>query len=612
MNQYDRLRASLDTFSDPAFRDIVRSFLTIQEINVIGEPIDRLDRGTFLGHVQRIARLDAFDRYLSKKLAESGGAKGALPRNRKGNIANQNARQIAAVPFTNRSVELERVGSSSHLVKYYVIDAPARYGKTSMLERLDRTFMKRRWQHALMSVKRDDTLKDITTGLAQRLGIVLADESSHSWGYRLSSSWRQSFTDKLPTGLAILLDLDAAVSEQLVSDLFNLFIPHFAHNLKVSQALKRMRFRVIVAGRNLSSMKQFKDSQTHELFSCELLGPFTYRVINESATLYLAEESDETISQLAAHVLYLTGGHPECMNHMFQDYKKMKVPPDEFIKSEAITSCLEVVRRTQNIIRQPSITEAPVSRQISEALSVFRYIDAPALEPIYMRAKESHPSSVAGIRDHFDLHYKLSSQNLFIKDDRQNPRFLSNARKFETITLRSDRLDVFASHCEHAKEICAARIMDRENPERWAVEYLFQFLQRNSHRIDDLESRIELRHEFMSDTLPNVLDLLLSTQAHGATHSRDHELSTLLREVDEEGNWEFRFLLNYTLRNELYSDDPLVDLRKRIVNFQGSTMPTMGKGLDGPSRGLARSRSSWFDLRYSKKKLLRPQPFVRG
>jgi hypothetical protein len=93
----------------------------------------------------------------------------------------------------------------------------------------------------------------------------------------------------------------------------------------------------------------------------------------------------------------------------------------------------------------------------------------------------------------------------------------------------------------------------------WAIEYLFQFLQKSALLINNSEQRQELRRNFMSQELPKVLDWL------GTGRKAQEQKMHLLRSIEED--WEFMFTVNYYLRKTEYNDDA-VDELKSIVNHR--------------------------------------------
>jgi len=67
MNKFDKLRGWLDKLLDNEFRDMVRSLLSPAEQTRLPLPVTTIDRGSFLGAMQRLKRLGEVERYLCEK-----------------------------------------------------------------------------------------------------------------------------------------------------------------------------------------------------------------------------------------------------------------------------------------------------------------------------------------------------------------------------------------------------------------------------------------------------------------------------------------------------------------------------------------------------------------
>lgn len=73
-------------------------------------------------------------------------------------------------PFTNRVDEM-RLLLSSFAPAYHLIDAPAGYGKTKLLQQLHDQFKEQNWQVVYLSIGSQDSLVRIAKTIAQQLDI---------------------------------------------------------------------------------------------------------------------------------------------------------------------------------------------------------------------------------------------------------------------------------------------------------------------------------------------------------------------------------------------------------------------------------------------------------
>ena len=94
--------------------------------------------------------------------------------------------------------------------------------------------------------------------------------------------------------------------------------------------------------------------------------------------------------------------------------------------------------------------------------------------------------------------------------------------------------------------------------EVWAIEYLYQILQEHTGVILNPEQRVSLRARFDNE-ITNALQWLIDR--------RDSRIEQLTLKQALGKDWEFRFTVNYFLREEEYNDLPYQRLRKQIEEF---------------------------------------------
>ncbi|MGB0384099.1 MAG: hypothetical protein ACPGWR_04665 [Ardenticatenaceae bacterium] len=70
INQYPKLRNWLDYLADTEFRDMIRSLLIPSEQTRMDAPVQAINRGDFLGYMQRVRRLDEVEKYLTLRYSE--------------------------------------------------------------------------------------------------------------------------------------------------------------------------------------------------------------------------------------------------------------------------------------------------------------------------------------------------------------------------------------------------------------------------------------------------------------------------------------------------------------------------------------------------------------
>jgi hypothetical protein len=153
--------------------------------------------------------------------------------------------------------------------------------------------------------------------------------------------------------------------------------------------------------------------------------------------------------------------------------------------------------------------------------------------------------------------YLFSRKVRLLRDDITRRLLVMRLKKRESHKKWSER-------CRIAQAICAERLRElaTQMPEFWAIEYLFQSLQQHAKDIDDLaKERVGICHTFFEEHVPEALQLLLDS---GRSLRIKEEKQALKEALAAKENWEFRFTVNYYLREDQYSDEPFVELQRRI------------------------------------------------
>ena len=136
------------------------------------------------------------------------------------------------------------------------------------------------------------------------------------------------------------------------------------------------------------------------------------------------------------------------------------------------------------------------------------------------------------------------------------------------IRLRQEVKDFeFSSRCQVAQSICKDYLQDLtlQSPEIWTLEYLFQFLQQHVGLIQFPSERASLLEAFLEDEVPKALGLLIGKRSPPIAYA-----IAFRQALDED--WEFRFTVNYFLRENQYCNTPYIRLRAKI-NSIFSTIP---------------------------------------
>jgi hypothetical protein len=224
---------------------------------------DRVDHIRFLESMRTWSKLDDVEEYLRQHFSYSF----SLEPEPQQPLSPAQPPTPQRIPFTNRQDEMELI-LYSLAPAYYLLDAPAGYGKTELLKELERRFGERGWVVAYVSVEEKDTLSGLVTALAKRLDLdansILAQSVRLPPGLCLSGALKlQREDDITKKGLVLLIDLEKRPSLPIVKELLGGFIPNVQENLCTLEffASKHNRFRVILAGRHLAARQEVKESR---------------------------------------------------------------------------------------------------------------------------------------------------------------------------------------------------------------------------------------------------------------------------------------------------------------------------------------------------------------
>ncbi len=495
----------------------------------------------------------------NKVVSETGGIFDPLP----------DLSSLQPVPFVNRVDEIDAITATASVGgQYFLVDAPAGYGKTYLLRQLDERFRaKETWDHAFVSVKRDWSLETLTFKLADVLGIKLNSGTDLDWGYRFSGALKKKYQNsRVPAGLALFIDIDGEPSIKLLQELLEKFISQVWESLveldAFSSAKPQSQFRVIVSGRNVAANDDLKTSRDHLPLINRSLSPFTYDVICQSVRNYLTGFEKRKIDQLAAHILFLTGGHPGCMAQVLQFYGLKQVPVDRLIADFGENIWEQIVRETSEKVWKGLPGKGKNFHDAINRLSIFRYVNN------YILRYVMDNCAVPGLRDEIDLRDMLTTNYLYTGDG----RFLQDDmnRRLLVIRLRHTSPDTYREYCETAYKVCIQQLQEPniQLPERWVIEFLNQFLQQFAgDKLDQPSFRAGIKERFYEEV---TRALKIRREYKKLPADWREEMDALLVEMEKKDQWEFRFSVNYFLREDQYDDGPYQKLKSEIRSLSRS------------------------------------------
>jgi hypothetical protein len=166
------------------------------------------------------------------------------------------------------------------------------------------------------------------------------------------------------------------------------------------------------------------------------------------------------------------------------------------------------------------------------------------------------------MRDEIDLRDLLTANYLYTGDG----RFLQDDinRRLMVIRLRQTAPAAYKEYCDAAYQVCLRQLREPnvQLPEKWVVEFLNQFLQQFANdKLDQASVRVRISEQFYRQ----VADVLkLRKEFKKLPADWQEEMAALLAEMEKEEQWEFRFSVNYFLRENQYDEKPYQKLKSEI------------------------------------------------
>ena len=459
-------------------------------------------------------------------------------------VVDRNFLRKEQLEFVNH-VDLIRFTLSSKAPPYHLFDAPAGFGKTMILRELQGYFKEKGWKTSCVSLQGRQSLLDVGKAVAEELGLSVKDFSPASLAKSLVNHKGMEFSNKKDKGLVLFFDVqkDWSSAVETIFSIFDTFIPEMESTLRTLSFQEGIYnpFRVIVASRyvrsNWATLPRIKPYFPK-------LEPLSFFDVFDAAANFLSLDKDnhfDKLNGITAHLMYYTAGHPGCVARVLGMYRdENSVSPTAFFQENEERIIRDAVYPEIDDVR---LGIAKDLSRVFDQLSAFRFLDTDILkkyveEKPYLRAD-----------DEFALSDRL--RNTYLMDPWAGGHFLKDGITRRLIPLRLINVDgtdyVSFLSCE-AHKICEEKLgkIETQMPDKWLIEYYFQFLQQYLGQIQSVDVRNKLREEFFSSVIKEGFDLFISI--------RDPRrfCQAVVDTLSKDG--EFEFTVNYYLRNDTYVD----------------------------------------------------------
>ena len=449
--------------------------------------------------------------------------------------------------FVNRVEEI-RFMTEPYCPPYLLLSAPQGYGKTFLLKKVQEELKGLRWHCIFCKFLKEQSysLQELTRVILLQLGEQEEDSglenlTPQDCGIRLSTGISETTTSQTSnySGFVLILDGIDAVDKEVIKDFFEQCLPIIKESLRLKN--KAVRFRIIVAGRYISSLAS---SIQHITLASKPLPLFDFYAVYEMVEMFDVENRYENQykQDLAAYLMTLNGGHPGCLVKILKETFGHPIPL-LILKEENTYST--IVAPIIKEIKEHAFQEL---QEIFETLSPVRRFN-PRMLRYFINKK-----SIRWSKSEYDLEtallqtYIVSKEAGFLKDD--------ITRRLLAIHLCRTKPKHFKEICEQAVEFYTSQLENPAvyRPDILALELLFQKLQL-------LHCEQNLNKEQFFKELDNTLHLLTDGRQEAGKDIVNGLIDLL------EHDWEFQFTLNYYLREESYNDEyPFREFILKIIN----------------------------------------------
>lgn len=464
-------------------------------------------------------------------------------------IKKQNTTDTIEIEFVNREKEKNRIDPSVS-TSFYLIDAPSGYGKTRLLRQVQKELEEKGDKCFYISIFKSNIrlAEELMKEILKQLGITVNDEKINLKNSEHVGRKIADYVLNEPKHVIFLID-DGEFFDSSIGEFFNQFYSKIYDNI-----FPQKHLYVIFAGRYIH---QWSERIEKPRLNPIILTPFNFKHVSDTLQSYKRKkefsESGENQLEFVALMMHCTGGHPACIANFLKN---------EYVYPLKIKDEIEYYKTTENIINtilQGIINKCSESLyELLLKLSVFRKYNGVLLQKII----ESDTFKI-NYKNANSLETKLLNTHLLSRIDGE---FIQDdiVRRLLCIQLRKKlENQEFSKWCHEANRIYKEylkRIKISSHLHLIALEALYQEMHyKYYHSEQTIEDRKKLYDKFFQEILYYYLNLL-STKDKNSVFS--------LREIfQSETDWEFRFILNFFLRKEHYTDVPYQRLLSEVDNF---------------------------------------------
>ena len=456
------------------------------------------------------------------------------------------------IEFVNRTKEIGKI-TSFYGSPLLLISAPAGYGKSWLLKAVIKKLKRKKWKClSLLLKKGQHTIRAFAENVFKKLHQIpprdLANMTPQQSGEAVAQAILQAI--RQPQKVALLIDNAESLNERNINDFLDIFIPALQDELQKNGGVK---LRLICAGRYIASWNKNQAEKTPVGINVMPLTPFDFEAVYETVENYAQKKGIPSSEDFAVYLMSKTGGHPKAMVDLLKEVFGLSF---NFIRQNNDHYYDRFINPVLGEIRD-NLSQELVD--LFKTLSVFRRYNNKLLSKMIEKKIISYAGKAGDLQKQLGETYLVHLQGEFLVDD--------IVRRLFAIQLRMEVGDeTFAQRCLEAKELYNNYLRETNTSVHIvAIEALYQELQYAYYRGEEIGFFGE------NGILATYLTILLEKP------ESERNLFALKDVLQDGQDWEFRFTVNFFLRQEHYTDGPYQRLIEEVSNFIKTACPQRGQ-----------------------------------
>jgi hypothetical protein len=448
------------------------------------------------------------------------------------------------INFVNRNQE-QREACNRDGPPLVLLEAPAGYGKTELLLSILARQYRDNWICVHVTTPGDCTRAfDLCVEVARRAGV--SRNLANLRTIQEIATWVAAVLDEQMKndnpGIALFVDCVEDLDEAAIKEFLDKFLGYL-------QGMHTVR--VFFAGRYVSSRWERQAGDLGLGLMILRLTPFRFRYVQQTVKQLSPEDGD--VDLLAAYLMHVTGGHPGCMAEIMNQMD-FSGDAETYFAAHQAQHRARVLQVVDDV--RASIDEG--LRDVFEALSVFRRYTYHMLTRILETDLVAYEGNAVSLDAALTATYLVDRKQGFIQDE--------IVRRLFANQLRWRDPDRFLALCKLARSLYLEALPSRSNPHAMLLELLYQELMIGYYEGGQTgDDRAGLKRRFLGQD--GILHRHLALLRAREDEYEDAKRNLLASLRDEDENWEFRFTINFTLRQDGYNNDPFDAMRREVEAF---------------------------------------------